>query len=61
MKVELAEYVDDFIVQRFPEGFPEDMAKILKEIVFDAFHDGANWAEFQHVGENKSKIIKARA
>lgn len=56
---ELTEYVSAFIAQRFPDGLSGDIEMVMKEIIFDAFNEGAHWAEFQHVGERKGRIIMA--
>lgn len=48
---ELSEYVSGFLTRRFPQGLPESLAGILGEIVLDAFHDGARWAEQQPPAE----------
>jgi len=53
---ELAEYVNDFITKRFPNGLEGDIRQIISECVLDAFHDGARWAEAQPPGD-KSLII----
>ena len=51
----MADYVYDFIAVRFPEGLPPQMLGIITDIVIDAFHDGARWAEAQE--KEESRII----
>ncbi len=52
-----AEYVKDFLAQRFPEKISVEMKMIISEIVFDAFNDGMHWSEFKNLDKPKSKII----
>ena len=54
---EVKEYVDNFVTQRFPDPLPPNIMLQMKEIIFDAFNDGMHFAEEQHVGEKKSRIV----
>jgi len=57
MKKEIQEYVEKFVFHRFPDELTPKLEMQMKEIIFDAFSDGMHFAELQHVGEKKSKII----
>lgn len=52
---EVASYVQEFVSRRFPDGLPETIGKIIREIVFDAFVDGMRWGEVS--GDRKSVVL----
>lgn len=51
---DVREYMQNFIAQRFPEGLPDVLAPVIREIVFDAFLDGVFWGQSM----SKTSIIQ---
>lgn len=54
--VEFTDYLKFFLDSRFPDGVEGNMKKILIEIISDAFHDGARYAE-QSMREEARVIV----